>query len=164
MIEETAFVESSYDEKKNGDSYIVVTILKKTSACGHCSGNSGCGTSILSQIFKIKEQKLHLKNTIHAEKGDQIIIAIEDSDFLKASMNVYILPLISIIFFAMIAAILANIYQFSDAWRDLFVITFAITGLYFSRHIKTSYTHPQPVRIIKKIPKIQTHPLLYAKT
>ena len=165
MIEETALVESTYNEEGTGEPYIVVNITKKSSSCTQCSVNSGCGTSILSQLFKVKEQKLYLKNTVGAKTGDAIIIAIDEPDFIKASLNTYILPLLNIILFAMMAVIVSNVFHFSDGMRDLSVIVLALLGLYLSRYFNLSFTKPEHIlRLVKKSNPISESPLLYEKS
>lgn len=88
MIEEKATV-VSVDE----GSVIIETV--RTSACAQCSASDGCGQKSLSEWAASKMTHIHVANplSITVQKGDQVIVGIDEGGFLKASSLVYFVPL-----------------------------------------------------------------------
>jgi len=119
MIEESAQVISSHDD------IIVIETQKKTS-CGSCSINKACGTGIVSNYFKPKTIEFNLKNTINAKVGDTIIVGINERVFLFGSFLLYILPLLFILGFAVVADLISIQLNFINP--ELFIIVMAAIG------------------------------------
>ncbi|VAW93532.1 hypothetical protein MNBD_GAMMA22-764 [hydrothermal vent metagenome] len=123
MIEEKAKVISTC-----GDS-IVIETQKKTS-CGSCRVNKTCGTGIISKYLTPKTVSYNIKNTINAKVGDKIIVGINERVFLFGSFLVYILPLLFILIFALVADYIAN--QFALVNTESLVILMSGVGFIFS--------------------------------
>lgn len=67
------------------------------SACGGCAAASNCGVSALSGSLGRKAARLKLRNLCDARIGDRVVIGIPQSTLLRASITVYLTPLIAMI-------------------------------------------------------------------
>lgn len=83
-------------------SYIKVAI-QKTSHCGQCAANKGCGSSALAKVLGQSEVIISVLNTTKAKLGDKIIIGITESTLLWMAFLVYFLPLLNMLILAIIA-------------------------------------------------------------
>ncbi len=121
MIEQTATVLRVEDNN-------VLVEVRRQSACGSCSAKAGCGKSLLDNVFKIEPLRVSILNTLGARENDDVIIGLNEAIFIQASFYLYIFPLLSMLFFSIIAnAWLAD----SNSATELFVILAGIAGLYF---------------------------------
>lgn len=90
MLEETGVV-IAIDK----DQAWVQTIRK--SACSSCEAKSGCGQGVLARISDGKANQVLVSNTLNLEVGDEVLIGIAEELLVKASVMVYLLPLIVMI-------------------------------------------------------------------
>lgn len=147
MIEETATI-----VKCSGD-YAWIETERKT-ACGQCAVNKACGTSVLSSMFGKKTSQMQAINKVHAAEGDAVVVGLQESALILASFIVYLLPIVSLIIFAMIGKVLAQQWLLPV---EVMSIAFAIVGLLlagfwvrlYSKRIKSSPRY-QPV-ILRKL-------------
>ena len=96
MIEEQAQV---VDIK--GDQLVLQAQTK--SACGSCAANKGCGTSVLSKVVGRKFTHFQARNDVNANIGDTVIVGISEDALLKGSTMIYIVPVLSMLVFALLA-------------------------------------------------------------
>jgi len=101
--------------------------IKHQSSCNSCDAQSSCGTSSLSQLFGNRPSQFHLKldqsDAMQPLKiGDVIVIGLEDQNYLNASILIYLLPLMFLFLFAIIADQLFGL-------NDIFIAFFALFGL-----------------------------------
>lgn len=103
MIEDIATV-----IKVDGENVVVESVRK--SACSGCGAKDGCGTNVLATLFdKTSENpRLTLKNTVGAKEGEKVVIGVDERVVIKSSFFVYIVPVLSMIFFASIGVIIAK--------------------------------------------------------
>jgi sigma-E factor negative regulatory protein RseC len=101
MIEETATVVGLDDE------YAIVE-TERRAACGSCDSAGSCSTSVLSGLFKRRQNQFRVLNTIHARPGQQVIIGLQESAFLKVSAAAYLLPLIGMLGLAIACQVVAG--------------------------------------------------------
>ena len=93
--EETAVV-----SQIDGDFAFIET--QSNGSCGNCSSKSGC-SNILS-IFALKPMnKLRINNTLSLKEGDSVVVAISSDKILMATFLMYLLPLIMLFVFSLIA-------------------------------------------------------------
>lgn len=90
MIEETARVL----ELDGRFAWVEAT---RTSACGACESNKGCGTSVLSKVFAGKTTRLRVINEVGAVVGEQVMVGLDESAFLRGSLAMYLIPLLGLI-------------------------------------------------------------------
>ena len=80
---------------------------QRRSACGACSVNGTCGTSLLDRFFGRKQLILTVRNPIKAEPGDAVVVGVPESALLEASFAAYVVPLLAMIVGGMGGAYLA---------------------------------------------------------
>jgi sigma-E factor negative regulatory protein RseC len=119
MIEETARV-IAIDE--NGQ---LLLEAQTTTACSACEAKQGCGTSVLSKWVGRKFTRFQVPNTVGARVGDEVVVGLAEEAMLKGSVLVYLLPLLAMIGFALLAEGLISAEAGS---RDLIVLVAAIAG------------------------------------
>ncbi len=101
MIEESAKV-----IELDGDYAVVETIRKST--CGSCEAKSSCGTVALSKVVGNRANRMRLRNTIHAQSGDHIILGLQEQALLQTSFLFYLTPLFSCFLFALLGRSIDN--------------------------------------------------------
>ena len=116
---------------------IVVSIEKnetwietqRQSACGQCSANKGCGTSVLSKVIGNKLSTMKAINKINAQVGDEVIVGINEGSLLKGAFMTYLLPLFYLFIFSFFGQYMADYLQIKNG--ELLIICFAALGFYF---------------------------------
>lgn len=66
----------------------------RASACGHCAGQSACGT-MGSWVQRYAE--MDVDNPIGARVGDEVVIDVPDGALLKATFRLYGVPMLAFI-------------------------------------------------------------------
>ncbi|MFK8020713.1 MAG: SoxR reducing system RseC family protein [Pseudomonadales bacterium] len=92
-----------------GDAVYVETNQK--SACGGCSAQKGCGQTLLASIFPERRDQL-LVSTAHClthkpALHDTISFTVPDNALLSGAARVYLLPLLGMLLFAVLAHLIA---------------------------------------------------------
>jgi sigma-E factor negative regulatory protein RseC len=118
MIEETARVIAIEDGQ-------LLLEAQTTTACSACEAKQGCGTSVLSKWVGRKFTRFQVPNTVNARVGDEVVVGLAEEAMLKGSVLVYLLPLLGMIGFALLAEVLISAEAGS---RDLLVLVAAIVG------------------------------------
>ena len=131
---------------------------KRESACGQCSANKGCGTSVLSKVVGNKLSTMKAINKINAKVGDEVIVGLNEESLLKGAFMTYLLPLLYLFLFSFVGQFTANYFKIQNS--ELVIISFAVIGFYFGMKKLKSFSlsianneNYQPV-ILKK-----SHPL-----
>lgn len=96
-----------------GDRVWVQTI--RTSACESCSARHGCGQRALAGVSGGRANQVLVANSLGAEVGDEVTVAIDESALLGASLLVYALPLVSMVAGAVLGHQLSAGYAASEA-------------------------------------------------
>jgi len=63
----------------------------RASACGHCAGQSACGT-MGSWVERYAE--MDVDNSLGAKVGDRVTISVPDGQLLKATFRLYGMPML----------------------------------------------------------------------
>lgn len=98
------------------------------SACGSCSVNKGCGTSLLAKVVGRKFTHFQAENNINANVGDTVVVGIAEDALLKGSLMMYIFPVICMLFSALLAD---YILIAASQYRDLMIAAASMMGLVF---------------------------------
>lgn len=77
---------------------------ERRSACGHCSASSGCGVSALASLFGTRRQQLRLPDPLGLRPGDEVLVGLPERALLGAALAAYFLPLLTMLFTALLAA------------------------------------------------------------
>lgn len=127
---------------------------KTQSACGSCAANKGCGTSVLSKVVGRKFSRFYVENNISANVGDKVIVGIAEDALLKGSLVMYLVPVLGMLLFALLADYL---FMEVTAYADLLTAAAAILGLlagaslsrrYFQHHANSRLFTPVVLRKI----------------
>ncbi len=111
MIEEHAIILSLDSVSSAIDQYSTATLeIERKTACGLCGQTRGCGNSIWGKLFAHQSTAFKAQNLINAKVGDSVIVGINESALLKSALLLYILPLVTLFF----GAILATQFNASD--------------------------------------------------
>ncbi len=95
MIEERVQIVESH----GAYAHVVPTSLG--SGCSACAASGGCGLSTLSRWVEQRQSAtFRVRNPIGAQPGDIAIVGIRESTFLKGALQMYLLPLMSLLLFA----------------------------------------------------------------
>jgi len=112
------------------------------SGCQSCSSSSVCGTSLLKPLFGKKQRTLAAENTINAKPGDQVIIGLNRTALVLASLMVYLLPLILLVVGAISGAAIAHAFSMADTELVSIICGLGTASLAFvvvSRVVKSAY-------------------------
>ncbi|MDH5660332.1 MAG: SoxR reducing system RseC family protein [Gammaproteobacteria bacterium] len=128
---------------------------QRKSACGQCSANKGCGTSVLSKVLGTKLSKMKAINKIDAQVGDEVVVGLNEGSLLKGAFIIYMLPLLFLFLFSFIGQLISQNLQIHNS--EILVVVFAVLGFYlgmqrvkvFSKSIEKNESY-QPV-ILNKI-------------
>lgn len=77
----------------------------RQSTCGSCSARKGCGQKVLASISDGKANQVRVHNSLNAVIGQSVVIGIEESELLKASLRVYAIPLAGLVAFALLGGV-----------------------------------------------------------
>jgi sigma-E factor negative regulatory protein RseC len=120
------------------------------SSCGGCQQKSTCTTSALDSV--IKKKPIPVDSEIQLKTGDKVIVAIDESLLLRASLLLYILPLVALFTGAGIADwLLIDSTDYADLWiagsavLNFFLMLWLINKLQ-GRLILNYYARPIVVR------------------
>lgn len=127
---------------------------QRKSACGQCSANKGCGTSVLSKVIGNKLSKMKAINKINAKVGDEVVVGLNEKSLLKGAFMTYLLPLLYLFVFSILGQLVTDNFQIYNG--ELLVIFFAGLGFYlgmrkvksFSKSIEKNESY-QPVILEK---------------
>ena len=148
MIKETAQV------VRQTDGHVWLQVQRQSS-CGKCSLSGGCGTSILANYFNRHPQLIKLTNSAELNVGQQVVLGMEEGAMLRGSILVYLLPLLSMLLFAIVGQYIGEVLQMNAEFSSLIL---AVVGLYLAslwvgKHINRSSKAPkifQP-KILRKL-------------
>lgn len=106
MIEETAIV------TRISDGQVWIKSLQ-SGACGGCKQQSSCGTATLSKWLPKREFSVECDRALKV--GDQVKVAIDDSQLLLSSLLLYLAPLLIMLTCVGVANAFLSV-NFTDAW------------------------------------------------
>ncbi|TAK63447.1 SoxR reducing system RseC family protein [Methylobacter sp.] len=84
-------------------------------ACGGCLQKASCSTNAIGSV--LKKKSVPVDSDIRLKTGDQVMVAIDENLLLRASLLLYLLPLIALFIGAGMADwLLADNVKFADLW------------------------------------------------
>ena len=87
----------------------------QNSACGGCQQKASCTTSALSSV--LKKKSVPVATDMQLKTGDEVMVAIDESMLLRASLLVYLVPLIALFTGAGFADwLLKDNTRYADLW------------------------------------------------
>jgi sigma-E factor negative regulatory protein RseC len=106
MIEERAII-LSLESQADQSSTATLEVVRKN-ACGLCGQTRGCGNSIWGKLLNHKSVNFTAQNNINAKVGDSVIVGIDEAALVKSALFLYIVPLASMFFGAIVASKLSD--------------------------------------------------------
>ncbi|TAN70629.1 MAG: Fis family transcriptional regulator [Methylobacter sp.] len=87
----------------------------QNSACGACLQKAACSANAIGSV--LKKKSVPVDSDIQLKTGDQVMVAIDESLLLRASLLLYLLPLIALFSGAGLADwLLADNASYADLW------------------------------------------------
>ncbi len=124
---------------------------RRASACGDCAGKTSCST-MGSWVERIIE--LRLRNTIHAQKGDVVLLEVPDNAVLHIAFRLYAMPMLAFILAGLGMRTLAVHLAWANVelWAALSGIA-AVIGYYlwYKSHLAADSTSGLDVRMVRII-------------
>ncbi len=119
------------------------------SACGGCLQKASCTTNALGSV--LKKKSVPVDNDIQLKIGDQVTVAIDESLLLRASLLLYLAPLIALFTGAGIADwLVADNAQYADLWIAASAVLSFLVSLWIINKAQSllilSYARPVVVR------------------
>tara|TARA_B110000977_G_scaffold114242_1_gene147750 strand:+ start:494 stop:973 length:480 start_codon:yes stop_codon:yes gene_type:complete len=102
MIEQHAII-LAIETPAERPAVATIEVVRKT-ACGLCGKTRGCGNAFWGKLFGHKDVSLKAENTINAKVGQSVIVGIEEKALLKSALLLYIAPLATMLFGAILAS------------------------------------------------------------
>ncbi|WP_420554343.1 SoxR reducing system RseC family protein [Neptuniibacter marinus] len=103
----------------------------KQSACASCAAKNGCGQKLLASVGQGKRFIFRVNNpdNLSVITDDDVLIGIEEGAFLKATVFMYLIPLIGL--FA--GAVISDALGFSEGWMILISFSSLLVGFLLVR-------------------------------
>jgi sigma-E factor negative regulatory protein RseC len=100
---------------------------EQTTSCGACASSQVCGADAFGT--RLHARRFALDNVHELKVGDRVVIGVEESTLVKASMTAYAIPL-----FTMLGGgIVAHLLGAGDGVTMLATVAGLALGLYLSR-------------------------------
>ncbi len=126
--------------------------VDRQGACDACKLKSGCGQKLLHEKSSKSCIEFDLENTLQAQVGDVVEVGIEEHALIRASLLMYLLPLVMMI----VGATLGEAWFQSDAESPTILGAFLGLGSgfwlvrYIGQRMKRSDYHPSTLRLVHK--------------
>lgn len=120
------------------------------SACGSCSAKKACGTSLLPELTGEKgEQFLQIETITPLKIGQQVQIGLSENSFLTATLLLYAIPLINILFITILMANwqIHELIKASFIFITTFICYFAIR-VYLRKNKKIANQKPVLLKVL----------------
>lgn len=125
MIEELATVTEIHQQGA-----LVEVIIKRQSSCASCAQKSSCGSALWQQLFPTASSRLTISNKLNAVKGEQVIIGIQEDQFLRGVFSLYGIPMIVLLLLGLFGYQLTVLFNMDGFIRDLITLAFIILGFW----------------------------------
>jgi len=130
----------------NDDCAIIEVI--NDSSCHGCEYNGACGTGSLGRLLGFRAQPLSILNSKNFRVGDQVMVQLPEQALMISGFLVYLLPLILMFLFALLANQLMGI----DWVNVLAAMAGLFAGLYLaSRLSKSQFARTLQPKVLHKI-------------
>lgn len=128
MIEEVAVVSAVGPEG-------VRVAAARTSACAQCASKSNCSQGVLSQWGQGKTVEIDVQNpdALSVQPGQQVVIGLEEGSLVRASLLLYLLPLVMLI----IGALLGSAMGMIEWQQVVLAVVLMLAGFALARRLST---------------------------
>lgn len=124
----------------------VNVIAVRSTACGGCQSSESCGTSSLSKLFVRQHVELCLPKTMEVAVGDEVVLGLSETAFVKQLLLAYFPPLLLMIVFAGVA----HSINLNDVEQTISGVVGLLIGFVLTRVLRNVITQvgdqPQIIR------------------
>jgi sigma-E factor negative regulatory protein RseC len=99
---------------------------QRTSSCGACSANKGCGTGTIARYLSARSARVRALNRAAARVGDVVILGLDESALLRGAILLYAMPLMLFFGLAVVAELFARHLSMDS---EPFAVIGGVTGL-----------------------------------
>lgn len=122
----------------------------RNSSCGSCSSKGSCGSFKLINSASASNPLIKVKNTLNLNAGDIVQLDFSSSRLIQGTLLVYIIPILSLFVFAIIAKlIIGEGASIVAGLAGLFIALFIVKKFISQENISTQFT--PNVSIVAKI-------------
>jgi sigma-E factor negative regulatory protein RseC len=146
MVEESGIVLSV------SDGFAEVETVR-TSSCTACQAKSACGHHAIAKVSSSNRMRMMVRDTFTSQVGQEVVVGIPEDTLLKASIWMYLVPLLGLV----LGAVLPSLVSDESVFAAIGSILGLATGLYFAR--KVSLAHVNDPDFQPKILSIKTKPI-----
>jgi sigma-E factor negative regulatory protein RseC len=147
MIEEMALVVKV-------DKHRVWVASAQTGACGNCAQKTSCTTQAVASVLKKKPVAVEVDSARRLFVGDTVIVAIDESLLLLATLLMYLFPLIALFTGGGIVDwLLPNDNRNTDVWiagGALLGLLLSLWIVHRTQHVFLFNSYTRPV-VLKKL-------------
>lgn len=119
-------------------------------ACQSCKVRSGCGQRLLTELSGGKASQVRVRNVLQAQVGDQVLLGIGETALLRASLLVYLVPLLGLVAGAVLAHRLLGL---GDAGAALVALSTMLAAFFpvslYQRRSVSGQFQPVLLRVLK---------------
>jgi sigma-E factor negative regulatory protein RseC len=146
MVEESGIVLSV------SDGFAEVETVR-TSSCTACQAKSACGHHAIAKVSSSNRMRMMVSDTFASQVGQEVVVGIPEDTLLKASIWMYLVPLLGLV----LGAVLPSLVSDESIFAAIGSILGLAMGLYFAR--KVSLAHVNDPDFQPKILSIKTKPI-----
>lgn len=122
MLEETGTVVAL-----DGRFAWIQTIRQNT--CSSCSAKASCGQSVLAKMSQGKANQVKVENSLHLSVGQEVVLGLSESAFLRASLLIYLVPLLALIAGAILSS---RLFEGNEGLTALGGVVAMLVGFVFA--------------------------------
>lgn len=120
--------------ERHGKQYEIDLSCEQQTSCSSCSSQKSCGTGVVTKAIGNKSLSWHLRSDKSVHVGQVVEIGFPESSLIKSAMAVYLLPLIGLIFGALIGHfVLAPVTAGGEGIIILASVMFAAAGVWLAK-------------------------------
>ncbi len=111
---------------------------QRQSSCGSCNAKKGCGTGMLENSVGRRAMQMKAVNQCDARPGDEVVVAVPETGFIKSAFFTYLLPLLFMLVGALIAQNLSQGWPWAN--EDILALIGAGIGFLFALLLLRGYS------------------------
>lgn len=147
MVEEIATVVACDD----GGLWLSTTPV---SSCNACQVSDDCGTGIVAKTLTPRQQQFFVASELKLLPGEQVKIGLAEPELVKAALMVYLLPIVLLLGFALLAATVTA----SEGLLLLAGLVGAAVGFGLARYYDQKQANHQKIQILAVLPTLGVQP------
>ena len=124
------------------------------SSCNACQVSDDCGTGIVAKTLTPRQQQFFVASELKLLPGEQVRIGLAEPDLIKAALMVYLLPIVLLLVFALLAATLTP----AEGLIMLAGLIGGSLGFGLARYYDKKQANHQKIQILAVLPSLGVQP------